>query len=75
MSTKKRSGAKNNKQSKSIPKKGGVGLNSAYRTEVLVYLATISEPTPYGVSIYTYLPVAKKYQFSVRVSKRMLQTL
>jgi hypothetical protein len=41
--------------------------------EVLVYRATISEPTPLGVSIDTYHPVAKITSFQWRVSKRMLQ--
>jgi len=43
--------------------------------EVLVYRATISEPTPWSVSIDTYLPVAKITSFQWRDSKRMLQIL
>lgn len=46
--------------------------NSTYLPEVLVYRATIREPTPRVVSILAYHLVAKNYQFSSRDSKRML---
>lgn len=37
--------------------------NSAYRTEVLVYHATISEPTPKDVSIVLIIPLLKITSF------------
>ncbi len=67
---KKEEGLAKNLQRVSCLKKA---RNSAYRTEVLAYHATISEPTPQRREHLTYHPVAKNYQFSVRDSKRMLQ--